>query len=139
MKKIIVLSAVLLMSTSPALAQKWKHLGNYDDTTSYFFNPKTFSISKDQIVSTWTKKEFGVDQAAMASEKLGPDMYKGKKSVVAYEEFDCDKHKKRTVTGISYENDHGKKSDIGKTGRESSGRLVSPITSRQITPTRCLK
>jgi hypothetical protein len=112
-KKTTILAALLIMTASPAMAQPWKHLGTDSGSTSYFFNPKTFSASKDNIITTWTKKEFNVDTAALAKAKVSPDMFKGTKSIAAYEEFDCSKKKKRTLTGMSFEN--GKSTDLKKT------------------------
>ncbi|NTV50406.1 MAG: hypothetical protein HGB32_05800 [Geobacteraceae bacterium] len=113
MKKTSLLAALFIMTASSAMAQQWKHLGNDEVSTSYFYNPKTFSVSADSIISTWTKVEYNVDRAAMAKEKVSPDMYKGTKAVAAYEEFDCVKKKKRTITGMSIEKI--KKVDLDKT------------------------
>lgn len=114
-KKCIIMVAALFMSASPALAQQWKNLGTYGTSTYYFYNPKTLAVAKDQIVSTWTKREFDVDAAAMDKGKLGPDQYKGSKSVVAYEEFDCAKQKKRIVSGMSYDNEKNQNKDVSPT------------------------
>lgn len=114
MKKTSIMAALLIISASPALAQQWKHLGTHGASTSYFFKPKTLSVSKDKVVATWTKKEFHVDAAAMTKEGLAPDQFTGTKSLVAYEEFDCSQSTKRTLTGITKEN--GRKTDSAKTG-----------------------
>jgi len=114
-KKCTIMAAALIMSASPALAQQWKNLGTFDASTYYFYNPKTFTVAKDNTIGTWTKREFGVDSAAMAKENIGPDKYIGSKSVVAYEEFDCLNQKKKTVTGLSYDNLHDKKTDVART------------------------
>lgn len=114
MKKTTIMAALLIISASPALAQQWKHLGTHGASTSYFFKPKTLSVSKDNVVSSWTKKEFYLDAAAMTRERLTPDQLTGSKSVVAYEEFDCSKNTRRTLTGITKEN--GRRTDNEKTG-----------------------
>ncbi len=113
MKKTSLLAALLVMTASSAMAQQWKHLGDYDVSTRYFYNPKTFSVSAGSIVSVWTKTEYNVDSAAMEKEKISADMSKGTKAVAAYEEYDCVNKKKRTITGMSIEKVN--KADLDKT------------------------
>ncbi|NTV47955.1 MAG: hypothetical protein HGB11_15870 [Chlorobiales bacterium] len=113
MKKTSLLAALLIMTASSAMAQQWKHLGDYDASTRFFYNPKTLSVSTGSIVTAWTRIEYNVDSAAMTKEKISPDMSKGTKTVAAYEEFDCVNKKKRIITGMSIEK--VKKADLDKT------------------------
>lgn len=113
MKRTSLLAALFILTASSAMAQQWKYLGDYDVSTRCFYNPKTLTASAGSVVTAWTKIEYNVDTAAMAKEKISPDMSKGTKTVAAYEEFDCVNKKKRTITGMSIEK--VKKVDLDKT------------------------
>jgi hypothetical protein len=112
MKKITLLTALLVMSTSTAMAHQWKQLGSDGKTSYYFYNPKTYSL-KDNIAGSWIKKEFNVDTAAMVKDKIEPDKYAGNKSIVAFEEYDCAKKMKRTLVGKEF--DKGDENDLVRT------------------------
>ena len=106
-RKTVLFTALFVASVSPAMSEQWmpkswKHLGSDGVSTHYFYNPKTFSVSKDNIVSVWSKKEYNVDAAAMAKDKLTPDQYAGTNSAVSYDEYDCAKMKKRAIIGKTY-------------------------------------
>lgn len=102
MKRTLVLLSLSVLSAPPAFAAQWKHLGSDGKSTHYFYNPKTFSV-KSNVASAWTKKELNVDPAVMAKNNLLPNEYKGSKSIVAFEEFNCTDRKKRTMVGKIYE------------------------------------
>ena len=109
---------LLLLSLSFALvpgafAAEWKHLGTDGKSTHYFYKPKTFTISKDRIASAWTKREYKVDLDVMARNKLSPAEYKGSRSVIAFEEYNCTEKKKRTILGKTYEGSND--ADLGRT------------------------
>lgn len=114
-KKFMIIAATVVLSASTASAQQWKHLGTHGTAAYYYYNPKTVSVSKDKIVKAWTKKEVDVDLAAMSKEKLDVNKYKGNSSHVAYEEYDCARKSKRTITGTSYDNGKGTSRDLGPT------------------------
>ena len=113
MKKTSLLAALIIMTASSAMAQQWKYLGDYNGSTIYFYNPKTYSL-KDYIAGSWIKKEFNVDTAAMLKNNIVPDMYVGNKSTVTFEEYDCAKRMMRTQVGKEYykKDEH----DIKRTG-----------------------
>jgi len=112
MKKALVLTILLVMSASTAMAHEWKQLGSDGATSYYFYNPKTYS-RKDNVAGTWIKKEFNVDAAAMLRDKVALDEYAGNKSIVAYEEYDCVKKMKRTLVGKEF--DKGEEHDLERT------------------------
>ncbi len=101
-RRAALLSTLAVMLAPPAFAAGWKHLGSDSQNTHYFYKPKTYSM-KNNIASSWTKKEYNVDVSAMVRKKTQPDDYTGTKSVVAYEEFNYTEKKKRTVIGKIYE------------------------------------
>lgn len=114
-KKCSLIAVALVMSATSALGHQWEQIGTHETSTYLFINPKTFSASGDGTVKTWTKREFDVDKTKMEKEKLPPEMYKGKKSHVAYEEYDCIRQKKRIFTGMTYDNEQGTQKDQEKT------------------------
>jgi hypothetical protein len=110
-----VLLSVLSVSLVPnafAVGVGWKHLGSDKNNTHYFYKPKTYHV-KDNIVRSWTKKEYNVDINAMMQKKIEPDDYTGTKSVVVFEEFNCGEKKKRTIIGKVYEGKDD--SDVSRT------------------------
>lgn len=100
MTMLLLTLSVLLAAN--AFAAQWKHLGEDGKSTHYFYNPKTYAL-KNKVASSWTKKEYNVDVKAMIQNKTALDEYRGSKSVVAYEEFNCAERKKRTLVGRFYE------------------------------------
>uniref|UniRef100_C6E3D7 Surface-adhesin protein E-like domain-containing protein n=1 Tax=Geobacter sp. (strain M21) TaxID=443144 RepID=C6E3D7_GEOSM len=114
-KKVFAMTAMVVMSAYPASGQQWEHLGTHGASAYYYYNPKTLNVSKDQIVKTWTKKELDTDLPAMSKAKIEVNKYKGNRSLVAYEEYDCAGKAKRTVTGTSYDNEKGVSQDLGPT------------------------
>ena len=111
-KRALLLLTLSVTLVPNAFAMQWKHLGSDENKTHYFFKPKTYSL-KNKVASAWTKKEYNVDVNLMTLRKIQADEYKGNKSVVAYEEFNCTEKKKRTVVGKTYEKNDD--TDIGKT------------------------
>ena len=114
-KKRLMMAAIVIMSASPASGQQWSHLGTHGASAYYYYNPKTLSVSKEKIVKAWTKRELDVDLPAMSKERLEANKYKGNSSLVAYEEYDCARKSKRTITGTSYDNVKGTSRDLGPT------------------------
>ncbi|TSK05098.1 MAG: hypothetical protein FPO08_16440 [Geobacter sp.] len=101
-RKYCIVAASLFLTVSPAMAQQWQYLGTHGSSSLYFMNPKTLSVTPGKTVKCWTKREMDVDTKAKANEK--PDEAKGRTSMVAYNEFDCDKRQKRTQAGMNYDN-----------------------------------
>lgn len=114
MKKAMLLGMLTLTLASPVFAADWKHLGSDGKGNHYFYKPKTYAISKDNIISSWTKVEHKVDEAGMAQKKTALDDYVGDSTTIVYEQFKCADRKKMTVIGKHY---HGiDENDMHKTG-----------------------
>lgn len=103
-KRIMLLLPLAGLSATAAFASDpgWLHLGSDGKTTHYFYKPKTFRM-KNNVASCWTKKEYNVDVKALTQNNVSPDDYRGSKSTVVFEEFNCVEKKKRTIIGKEYE------------------------------------
>ena len=102
-KKTVLLATMTLMFVSNAFAEDWTHLGSDGQGNHYFYKPKTYAMSKDKIASSWTKIEHNVDVAGMMQKKVAPDEYKGRSTVIAYEQYNCIDRKKMTLVGKHFE------------------------------------
>ncbi len=114
MRKTVLLVTMMLMFVSNAFAMDWIHLGSDGKGNHYFYKPKTFSMSKDKIASSWTKIEYNVDVEGLKQQKVTPDEFTGITSTVVYEQYNCVDRKKMTVVGKHYEGRDD--NDIARTG-----------------------
>ncbi len=115
MKKTALLSVLILMTAaSTALAAPWKQLGTDGKHNYYFYKPKTLQVSKDNIISTWTKKEYGVNPAELAK-KSSDYSNLGAKTIATFEEYNCAEKTKRTITGQIYEVGKERFDDVTRT------------------------